>query len=250
VGTYIHLPLDPVDRQRILSALKPYEIEDAAAYMLARCQHTALWKPTRQTEVSMTAAGDHIALLWEIVHIHEGSPTVERVFDEMMAFARIREMALADRVGQIDIRESDVDMDPTDVGQWRLLSTHRTGLLVESNAVPYAQYFPHGSAQYGKPYAIFMIDGIDRDDAHPPNVQERVQQDGVSVWLMLETPPGDSPAPPSIAVIKYAFVRARKSALATSDQLAEIAENGLRSCSSVMLKVVRERLTSDGAEIT
>jgi hypothetical protein len=212
-------------------------MEEALVFMAARCQFLDLRRHYRQMESQQTPQGDLVMTHWEVAKFTKNEPTVRWIFDEMLEFARTSEMAIAEKLGLVGVRESDTCSDRVDATIIRSVTAHPSNFMVEKNVVVYAQYFSK-SAVLDQPHGLLLFDYVDQDDAYPYRPLERIRKDVCSVVLVVECPSSEG-SPRSVAVVHWGFKRTHHSPLATEEELYGIAREGPRSYFEVMLHETR-----------
>jgi hypothetical protein len=242
LADYIHLPRDPAERSRLLQRLKPRKVEDAVRFMLARVQPEDLRRRVRRTEMFYTDEGDHVALDWAVTTLSQQDLTAKMVFDVMLENAHNHEMALADKLGVIAVRESEVCVESMDAAEFRILVEHGARFLIEKHLVVFSQYFER-SEHLDEPHGVIVVDHVDQDDLHPYQPLARIRKDVTSVTMVLNCPrqgTQEENGLPQVTVLKWSYGHVHKSPLASDEELQIYAREA--NLFDVGLQIIREQL--------
>lgn len=184
LSTFIHLTSDFHERRQTVLCMKPMKLQMAERFLCLHSQQLDLLRPHVTESHMENTQGDYFAT-WVEVEQFEGAQSVKEVFDALLYSAANFEIAGANTLGHIIVRD---DVDTIDGGVWnsRLVFKGANGTQCESNCVTFTQFQgDHVFSGCEAPgVGLFVTDFVDKDDLYPYEPSHNVRRD-VSIVCML-----------------------------------------------------------------
>ncbi|TMW67254.1 hypothetical protein Poli38472_012370 [Pythium oligandrum] len=245
--TFIHMPQDLEERRLALLALRDPKLRDGLEYILDRTGPLDLRCAHAKSEQSTTDDGNFIYSHVDVT-VFRGVESVNQVYEAARHYFRYQEISVSEMLGVITIRENDYCEDEP-VLQCRLLTTHPTGLQIESNVATFFRYYDQ-SDLLDSPHGVFVMESVHKDDLFPYQVEQRGRLRVASVLFIRETPGESSqPGTTDVTIVRsvYGGFHPPKS-LPDDVDVEGVAKGFVGRFGGVMMEVIREQLYGPGGQ--
>lgn len=182
----IHLGREPQQRQQTLVAVRERVLNEAKRFLAQRSQGLDVFKVFSEQERYETCGGDYCALGFDVIPL--GTHCARSVFDALFFQIRNIEITFSEMMGHIAIREND-DSGDAWLSQHRLVSAIAKGVVIETNAVIFADFEQvigsgEGRGDEGSEFGIIVLEWVDDDALYPYRPNERVRRDTSCIFTV------------------------------------------------------------------
>ncbi|TMW67249.1 hypothetical protein Poli38472_012365 [Pythium oligandrum] len=240
--TYIHLPLEPSERRRVLLAIQPDVLDDGMRFIQQRMHTVNLRRPHRQTESFDDDRGDHIFIQCDVTPVR-GEANTQDVYNKVLMAVHHQEFSVWERLGIKAL--CDAPEDPhTSASQWRFLATTNSQVEVEKNIAAFHCFVQDPST----PYGLLVQHSIENDELYPYQPSQRVRHDLSAVVLVCSAPALTPSQPPVVSIVRWSFVRLHRPHCGLSvdqeDHLVELFSHWCEAISQLAREYVQLKKTT------
>lgn len=184
IHTPIRLGHEPQQRQQTLVAVRERVLNEAKRFLAERSRGLDVFKVFTEQERYETDDDDYCALGFDIVPLGAShGRSVKRVFDTLFFQIRNIEITFSEMMGHIAIREND-DSGDAWLSQHRLVSAIAKDVVIETNAVIFADFERATGTGDGSDFGIIVLEWVDDDALYPYRPKERVRRDTSCIFTV------------------------------------------------------------------
>lgn len=184
IHTPIRLGHEPQQRQQTLVAVRERVLNEAKRFLAERSQGLDVFKVFTEQERYETTDGDYCALGFDIVPLGAScGRSAKHVFDALFFQIRNIEISFSEMMGHIVIREND-DSGDAWLSQHRLVTAITKDVVIETNAVVFADFEPERESEGGREFGIIVLEWVDDDALYPYRPSERVRRDTSCIFTV------------------------------------------------------------------
>jgi hypothetical protein len=254
--TYIRLTTNEDERRQTILSIQEQKIFEGKEFIDEYCKRIV--NPTRgmqDCQTYETQKGDYVLDQFDLTPFANAT-SARQAYDALLGFFSAQEVSITAMFGVLSVRETD-DCGESTATQCRLLTTFKSGVQIETNAVMYLRYCDRDDdgVLLDEPYGFVTMDYVNQDDSFPYQASERVREDITMVGLIrafpnplyaaAETDAEREGIPEKIVgMARWGFTRLVKPECTMPPGAIQELRDSIRSFSDAMPQVMAEIITT------